>query len=164
MWVILCVIPFNWEEKVYWHHQTLLTSSPIWYLRDKNAFPEPDLFNPYRWIDGSGREFENNLRDQFYIPFSKGTNICIGLQSVASKTRRRQRLTLCSVSRTTSCTWVSQRWFKVSTSCPNRIWLILQAKRHPQFMAGSLCSYQKERNGSQLCYRILFLLSWYQDN
>ncbi|OAQ59223.1 cytochrome P450 [Pochonia chlamydosporia 170] len=76
-----CIVPAGGVEL---HGQvipegTVLTSSPTWYLRDAEAFPEPDLFNPYRWIDETGRLTENKLRDQFYIPFSKGTNVCIGL-------------------------------------------------------------------------------------
>ncbi|KAH7129294.1 benzoate 4-monooxygenase cytochrome p450, partial [Dactylonectria macrodidyma] len=59
---------------------TVLTSSPIWYLRDEEAFPEPELFDPYRWIETDGSGFrEDNLRDQYYIPFSKGTNSCMGV-------------------------------------------------------------------------------------
>ncbi len=58
-----------------------MTSSPIWYLRDKEQFPEPELFDPYRWIHQDGATFKTNaLRDRFYIPFSKGANICIGMQ------------------------------------------------------------------------------------
>ncbi|KAK6225498.1 benzoate 4-monooxygenase cytochrome p450 [Colletotrichum tabaci] len=58
---------------------TVITSSPIWYLRDKYAFPNPELFDPYRWIDETGTILtENALRDKFYVPFSKGPNICIG--------------------------------------------------------------------------------------
>ncbi|GKT76562.1 benzoate 4-monooxygenase cytochrome P450 [Colletotrichum tofieldiae] len=58
---------------------TVITSSPIWYLRDKYAYPNPELFDPYRWIDEAGATITKNaLRDRFYIPFSKGPNICIG--------------------------------------------------------------------------------------
>ncbi|GJC83564.1 cytochrome P450 monooxygenase yanH [Colletotrichum liriopes] len=58
---------------------TVITSSPIWYLRDKYAYPNPELFDPYRWIDEAGATItKNSLRDRFYIPFSKGPNICIG--------------------------------------------------------------------------------------
>ncbi|EFW99522.1 benzoate 4-monooxygenase cytochrome p450 [Grosmannia clavigera kw1407] len=60
---------------------TVLTSSPIWYLRDEAAFPQPELFDPYRWISTDGTNpTENRLRDRYYIPFSKGLNICIGAQ------------------------------------------------------------------------------------
>ncbi|GKT44543.1 cytochrome P450 monooxygenase yanH [Colletotrichum spaethianum] len=60
---------------------TVITSSPIWYLRDKYAYPNPELFDPYRWIDENGTVTTNNaLRDRFYIPFSKGSNVCIGNQ------------------------------------------------------------------------------------
>ncbi|TQN68409.1 Cytochrome P450 monooxygenase yanH [Colletotrichum shisoi] len=58
---------------------TVITSSPIWYLRDKYAYPNPELFDPYRWIDETGTILtENALRDKFYVPFSKGPNICNG--------------------------------------------------------------------------------------
>lgn len=61
--------------------QTILTSSPIWYLRDEKAFPMPELFDPYRWIEVDGSTFkDDSLRDQYYIPFSKGTNSCMGVQ------------------------------------------------------------------------------------
>ncbi|KAH6962679.1 benzoate 4-monooxygenase cytochrome p450 [Ilyonectria sp. MPI-CAGE-AT-0026] len=59
---------------------TILTSSPIWYLRDEKAFPMPELFDPYRWIEVDGSTFkDDSLRDQYYIPFSKGTNSCMGV-------------------------------------------------------------------------------------
>ncbi|KAK7457688.1 cytochrome P450 [Colletotrichum acutatum] len=57
---------------------TIVTSSPVWYLRDKYAYPNPELFNPYRWIDDSGlNATEDILRDKFYVAFSKGANTCI---------------------------------------------------------------------------------------
>ncbi|KAK7409080.1 hypothetical protein QQX98_008741 [Neonectria punicea] len=60
---------------------TVLTSSPIWYLRDQDAFPAPELFDPYRWINDDSLSFkEDPLRDQYYVPFSKGANVCIGVQ------------------------------------------------------------------------------------
>ncbi|KAH6880346.1 cytochrome P450 [Thelonectria olida] len=58
---------------------TVLTSSPIWYLHDKTAFPNPELYDPYRWLTSDGQAMsENALRDRFYIPFSRGANICMG--------------------------------------------------------------------------------------
>ncbi|KAI7782223.1 benzoate 4-monooxygenase cytochrome p450 [Diaporthe eres] len=58
--------------------RTVLTSSPIWYLRDKYAYPNPELFDPYRWIDNSGSSSsENSTRDKFYLPLSRGANVCI---------------------------------------------------------------------------------------
>ncbi|KAI3556374.1 cytochrome P450 [Colletotrichum abscissum] len=60
---------------------TIVTSSPVWYLRDKYAYPNPELFNPYRWIDDYGlNTTEDVLRDKFYIAFSKGANTCIANQ------------------------------------------------------------------------------------
>ncbi|RMJ07869.1 hypothetical protein CDV36_012526 [Fusarium kuroshium] len=59
--------------------QTVLTSSPIWYQHDKTAFPNPKVYNPYRWlIDDCRGMSEDKLRDRFYIPFSRGANICMG--------------------------------------------------------------------------------------
>ncbi|KKY15894.1 putative benzoate 4-monooxygenase cytochrome p450 [Phaeomoniella chlamydospora] len=59
---------------------TTITSSPIWYLRDKTAFPNPSYYNPYRWltVDGTAISEDQPLRDKYYIPFSKGPNICMG--------------------------------------------------------------------------------------
>ncbi|UPL04164.1 hypothetical protein LCI18_015098 [Fusarium solani-melongenae] len=58
---------------------TVLTSSPIWYQHDKTAFPNPQVYNPYRWLtDDCRRMSEDKLRDRFYIPFSRGANICMG--------------------------------------------------------------------------------------
>ncbi|GME60206.1 cytochrome p450 [Neofusicoccum parvum] len=61
---------------------TILSSSPIWYLRDKTAFPNPEEYDPYRWLtpDGQGVSDGFPLRDKYYIPFSKGSNVCIGAQ------------------------------------------------------------------------------------
>ncbi|OKL64145.1 hypothetical protein UA08_00888 [Talaromyces atroroseus] len=59
----------------------ILSSSPIWYLRDPIAFPNPKEYNPYRWLTPDGSEnSKNQLRDDFYIPFSRGANTCIGAQ------------------------------------------------------------------------------------
>ncbi|KAK0609856.1 Cytochrome P450 monooxygenase yanH, partial [Lasiodiplodia hormozganensis] len=59
---------------------TILSSSPIWYLRDKTAFPNPDEYDPYRWLSADGQRLSDGLalRDRYYIPFSKGSNVCIG--------------------------------------------------------------------------------------
>ncbi|KAJ3546621.1 hypothetical protein NM208_g1915 [Fusarium decemcellulare] len=58
---------------------TVLTSSPIWYLHDKTAFPRPELYDPFRWLTSDGRGMSQDaLRDRFYIPFSRGANICMG--------------------------------------------------------------------------------------
>ncbi|KAI8667509.1 hypothetical protein NCS56_00887400 [Fusarium sp. Ph1] len=58
---------------------TVLTSSPIWYQHDKTAFPDPKVYNPYRWLTDDCRGMsQDKLRDRFYIPFSRGANICMG--------------------------------------------------------------------------------------
>ncbi|KAF4470592.1 benzoate 4-monooxygenase cytochrome p450 [Fusarium albosuccineum] len=58
---------------------TVLTSSPIWYLHDKTDFPRPELYDPFRWLTSDGQGMSQDaLRDRFYIPFSRGANICMG--------------------------------------------------------------------------------------
>ncbi|KAF7887599.1 hypothetical protein EAF00_009893 [Botryotinia globosa] len=58
---------------------TVISSSPIWYLHDSVAFPRPKEFDPYRWLTADGQKIRDDpLRDTFYIPFSKGVNICMG--------------------------------------------------------------------------------------
>ncbi|TGO33366.1 hypothetical protein BHYA_0250g00120 [Botrytis hyacinthi] len=60
---------------------TVISSSPIWYLHDSVAFPRPKEFDPYRWLTSDGQKIRDDpLRDKFYIPFSKGANICMGAQ------------------------------------------------------------------------------------
>ncbi|KAF7585960.1 hypothetical protein BBP40_009769 [Aspergillus hancockii] len=56
---------------------TMISSSPIWYLRDDIAFPEPDRYRPGRWLD---METElSSSRDEYYVPFSKGPSTCVGV-------------------------------------------------------------------------------------
>ncbi|KAH7261641.1 cytochrome P450 [Fusarium tricinctum] len=58
---------------------TILTSSPIWYLHDKTAYPDPELYDPFRWLTEDAKDLsQDSLRDRFYIPFSRGANICLG--------------------------------------------------------------------------------------
>ncbi|KAM0135906.1 hypothetical protein ACHAO1_004926 [Botrytis cinerea] len=60
---------------------TVISSSPAWYLHDPVAFPRPKDFDPYRWLTSDGQNIRDDpLRDKFYIPFSKGANICMGAQ------------------------------------------------------------------------------------
>ncbi|CDM28007.1 Cytochrome P450 [Penicillium roqueforti FM164] len=58
---------------------TMISSSPIWYLHDETAFPEPYYYRPDRWLE---KESEDStvLRNDYYIPFSKGPSTCIGNQ------------------------------------------------------------------------------------
>ena len=61
--------------------QTIISTSPIWYLRDPKAFPQPTQFDPFRWVSADGARFTiDAVRDRYYIPFSKGANVCIGAQ------------------------------------------------------------------------------------
>ncbi|RAL02994.1 benzoate 4-monooxygenase cytochrome p450 [Aspergillus ibericus CBS 121593] len=55
---------------------TMISSSPIWYLRDEVAFPDPERYRPTRWRQDTDES--TALRDDYYIPFSKGASTCIG--------------------------------------------------------------------------------------
>ncbi|KAE8384759.1 cytochrome P450 [Aspergillus alliaceus] len=52
--------------------------SPIWYLRDEATFPGPDRYRPNRWYANEDGQLAP-LRDDYYIPFSKGPSTCIGI-------------------------------------------------------------------------------------
>ncbi|KAH6667890.1 benzoate 4-monooxygenase cytochrome p450 [Halenospora varia] len=56
---------------------TVISSSPIWYLHNKDAFPDPKMYRPARWLDNDDLT-ASALRDRFYIPFSTGSAACIG--------------------------------------------------------------------------------------
>ncbi|KAJ5319499.1 Cytochrome P450 [Penicillium brevicompactum] len=58
---------------------TMVSSSPIWYLHEESAFPEPEKYRPGRWLECSKMEAVA-LRNDYYIPFSKGASTCIGNQ------------------------------------------------------------------------------------
>ncbi|KAF3385185.1 Cytochrome P450 monooxygenase yanH, partial [Penicillium rolfsii] len=57
---------------------TMISSSPIWYLHDEIAFPEPHKYRPGRWLSDDVSE-ANTLRNEYYIPFSKGPGTCVGV-------------------------------------------------------------------------------------
>lgn len=59
----------------------MIASSPIWYLHDEVAFPEPHIYRPGRWLSNDMNE-ATKLRNEYYIPFSKGPGTCVGVQSV----------------------------------------------------------------------------------
>jgi cytochrome P450 len=62
-------------------YQTVLGTNPASYLRDPTAFPSPELYRPERWMNDSSRTTQSNaVRDEFYIPWSKGPSTCIGVQ------------------------------------------------------------------------------------
>ncbi|OJJ95119.1 hypothetical protein ASPACDRAFT_55439 [Aspergillus aculeatus ATCC 16872] len=56
---------------------TMISSSPIWYLRDETAFPDPERYRPSRWLVQEKTD-TTSRRDDYYIPFSKGASTCIG--------------------------------------------------------------------------------------
>ncbi|KAJ5890467.1 uncharacterized protein N7473_006695 [Penicillium subrubescens] len=57
---------------------TMISSSPIWYLHDEIAFPEPHKYRPSRWLSKDVIE-ATTLSNEYYIPFSKGPGTCVGV-------------------------------------------------------------------------------------
>lgn len=45
-------------------------------LFDKHVFPDPDLFRPERWLEGSAEDIK--AREKGLISFSKGSRGCLG--------------------------------------------------------------------------------------
>ncbi|BCS28608.1 cytochrome P450 [Aspergillus puulaauensis] len=58
---------------------TMISSSPIWYLRDETAFPDPERYRPGRWLDRDDNDQLSVLRNEYYVPFSKGASSCVGI-------------------------------------------------------------------------------------
>ncbi|PGH17767.1 hypothetical protein AJ79_00908 [Helicocarpus griseus UAMH5409] len=44
--------------------------------RNEELFPEPDKFDPSRWLDGTT---SNKSLDRYFVPFSKGPRQCLGM-------------------------------------------------------------------------------------
>ena len=49
--------------------------SAYFILMDPNIFKDPFKFNPDRWLVPNARE----TLDPYYVPFSRGTRACVGL-------------------------------------------------------------------------------------
>jgi cytochrome P450 len=79
---------------------TIVAVSPWTIHRNKDLYPDPDTFNPDRWIDESDPEQAKRLK-AYTIPFSQGSRACIGrhiaiveLQILISTLVRRYDMTL----------------------------------------------------------------------
>lgn len=59
--------------------QVMISSSPIWYLHDETAFPEPHKYRPSRWLSNEEHN-ATSRRNEYYMPFSKGPSTCVGVQ------------------------------------------------------------------------------------
>jgi cytochrome P450 len=56
--------------------QTVISMSNWFMHRDPTAFPDPDRFDPERWLDSDPSAVR--LRERYLVPFSRGSRMCIG--------------------------------------------------------------------------------------
>jgi cytochrome P450 len=45
---------------------------------NKDVFPEPEKYDPERWIDAQG--MPNHAMEKYMMSFSKGSRQCVGMQ------------------------------------------------------------------------------------
>lgn len=45
-------------------------------LHDESIYPNPNTFNPDRWLDASGNI--DTSKDKYYVPFHRGHRMCVG--------------------------------------------------------------------------------------
>lgn len=57
--------------------QTLVSCQALSTQRDPNIFPEPDRFNPQRWLDAENTDSIEAMREQMLL-FGKGARSCLG--------------------------------------------------------------------------------------
>jgi hypothetical protein len=55
----------------------IVSCQPFTAQREPTIFPEPDLFNPQRWIDAEKLGTQELMRDQITV-FGKGARACVG--------------------------------------------------------------------------------------
>lgn len=53
--------------------QTFVSCAMMYFLRDRQVFPEPEKFKPERWLEGATPEMH-----AYMIPFNRGVRSCIG--------------------------------------------------------------------------------------
>ncbi|PLN76118.1 cytochrome P450 [Aspergillus taichungensis] len=59
---------------------TAVSMSSYWMHVDPDIFPNPDEFNPSRWIDSVDNSEHMKQMLQSFVPFGKGSRSCIGVQ------------------------------------------------------------------------------------
>jgi cytochrome P450 len=59
------------------HLQTPVSESNYFVHMDSNVFPDPESFDPDRWL----RAAEQGFRlDRYLVSFSKGSRMCVGIK------------------------------------------------------------------------------------
>ncbi|KAL2833610.1 cytochrome P450 [Aspergillus pseudoustus] len=69
------------DDEVVFHEWTIprgiaVSMTPYWIHMDPDVFPIPHVFNPCRWLESSPEELA--LMNRYFIPFSKGSRVCLG--------------------------------------------------------------------------------------
>jgi cytochrome P450 len=69
----------NPNEEIVFHQWVIPRGTPVGMtvrgcMRDEKIFPNPNTFDPERWLVGDVKE-----RERFYVPFSKGARMCLGM-------------------------------------------------------------------------------------
>lgn len=57
--------------------QTPVSQSIYFVHMDPDVFPEPNSFNPDRWLEFSQK---GERLDRFLVPFTKGSRMCLGMK------------------------------------------------------------------------------------
>lgn len=57
--------------------QTLVSETNFFVLNDPNIFPDPEVFEPERWMRATAK---GERLDRYLVNFSKGTRICLGMK------------------------------------------------------------------------------------
>ncbi len=54
--------------------------STHWMHMDPDVFPDPERFEPSRWLDSVDEPERMKEMHQRYVPFGRGSRSCIGMQ------------------------------------------------------------------------------------
>ncbi|KAM3517790.1 hypothetical protein NHJ13051_008690 [Beauveria bassiana] len=55
---------------------TTVSTSTVAIQRTRSVFPEPDVYNPNRWLEADAEQLR--VMETFYMPFGYGARVCLG--------------------------------------------------------------------------------------